>query len=281
MTNFQVPTKETVSENNKAIFNQLEEKLGFLPNLYATYAYSENALSNHLSFSSVNTSLNNKEKEVVNLAVSQVNECLYCLAAHTAIGKMNGFTDEQILEVRSGKASFDKKLDALAQQLLSLGLISRYVIAKCNAIVMIYREGKSQQSLNQLDVLLKKYSLSVLSRNVFDEAPGINEVLLALSKSAVVHLSDSFLRIYNDVFDDIKPMHSIDLASLTDKEVKIYQLLKSGLSNQDISNEMNVALSTTKWHLKNIYQKLGVKNRAEILVMNNREPLMAAQSSMT
>ena len=174
-----------------------------------------------------------------------------------------------------------KKLDALAQQLLSLGLISRYVIAKCNAIVMIYREGKSQQSLNQLDVLLKKYSLSVLSRNVFDEAPGINEVLLALSKSGVVYLSDSFLRIYNDVFDDIKPMLSIDLASLTDKEVKIYQLLKSGLSNQDISNEMNVALSTTKWHLKNIYQKLGVKNRAEILVMNNREPLMAAQSSMT
>ncbi|MGK0429999.1 MAG: AhpD family alkylhydroperoxidase, partial [Psychroserpens sp.] len=55
------------------------------------------------------------EKEVVNLAVSQVNNCIYCLSAHTAIGKMNGFNDAQILELRAGKASFDNKLDALAQ----------------------------------------------------------------------------------------------------------------------------------------------------------------------
>ncbi|WP_405292306.1 carboxymuconolactone decarboxylase family protein [Algibacter sp. Ld11] len=115
MINFQVPTKETVSPTNQAIFEQLEKKVGFLPNLYATYAHSENALKNHLDFSAVNTSLNNKEKEVVNLAVSQVNECLYCLAAHTAIGKMSGFTDEQILEIRKGQASFDNKLDALAK----------------------------------------------------------------------------------------------------------------------------------------------------------------------
>ena len=174
-----------------------------------------------------------------------------------------------------------EKLNRLSQELLSLGLISRYVIAKCNAIVMQYRAGKIQKSLSMLDVLLQEYTLSVLSRNVFDEAPGINDVLLTLSNSGAIHLPQSFLVIYHDLFDQIKPMVSFDLASLTDKEVKIYQLLKSGLSNQDISNEMNVALSTTKWHLKNIYQKLGVKNRAEILVMNNREPLIAAQSSMT
>ncbi|MEL6355507.1 MAG: carboxymuconolactone decarboxylase family protein, partial [Bacteroidota bacterium] len=46
---------------------------------------------------------------------SQVNDCRYCQSAHTAIGKMNGFTDEQILEIRQGIASFDTKLDALAK----------------------------------------------------------------------------------------------------------------------------------------------------------------------
>jgi len=51
----------------------------------------------------------------VNLAVSEVNNCTYCLSAHTAIGKMNGFTEEQILELRAGHASFDNKLDALAK----------------------------------------------------------------------------------------------------------------------------------------------------------------------
>ena len=56
-----------------------------------------------------------KEKEVVNLVVSQYNGCRYCQSAHTAIGKMNGFSDEQILEIRTGSVDFDAKLDALAK----------------------------------------------------------------------------------------------------------------------------------------------------------------------
>ncbi len=114
MSTFNVPTKDQVSDNNKAIFDQLEKGLGFVPNLFATYAHSDTALENYLTFSNAKTSLNAKEKEVVNLAVSQVNQCIYCLSAHTAVSKMNGFTDEQILELRAGKASFSEKFNALA-----------------------------------------------------------------------------------------------------------------------------------------------------------------------
>lgn len=115
MSAFNVPKREEVSENNQAIFDNLNKALGFVPNLYATYAHSNTALENYLNFANAKTSLSAKEKEVVNLAVSQVNECIYCLSAHTAIGKMNGFTDEQILELRAGRASFNNKLDALAR----------------------------------------------------------------------------------------------------------------------------------------------------------------------
>ncbi|CAN0604893.1 unnamed protein product, partial [Ectocarpus sp. 12 AP-2014] len=115
MSTFNVPTREEVSEKNQGIFDNLEKALGFVPNFYATYANSDTALENYLNFANAKTSLSAKEKEVVNLAVSQVNNCIYCLSAHTAIGKMNGFTDEQILELRAGKASFDTKLNALAK----------------------------------------------------------------------------------------------------------------------------------------------------------------------
>lgn len=115
MSTFNVPTREKVSPKNQGIFDNLKKAVGFVPNLYATYAHSETALENYLTFSNAKTSLSAKEKEVVNLAVSQVNECIYCLSAHTAIGKMNGFTDDQILELRAGIASFDNKLDALAR----------------------------------------------------------------------------------------------------------------------------------------------------------------------
>jgi len=115
MSTFNVPRRSEVSEKNQAIFDNLEKAVGFVPNLFATYANSDTALENYLNFANAKTSLSSKEKEVVNLAVSQVNKCIYCLSAHTAIGKMNGFTDEQILELRAGKASFDSKLNALAR----------------------------------------------------------------------------------------------------------------------------------------------------------------------
>ncbi len=115
MTTFNVPTRAEVSEANQAIFDNLQKGLGFVPNLYASMGHSENALSNFLAFSGAATSFSKKEKEVIDLAISQVNECKYCQSAHSAIAKMNGFNDEQILELREGRASWDSKLDALAK----------------------------------------------------------------------------------------------------------------------------------------------------------------------
>lgn len=122
MTNFNIPTREEVSTGNQAIFDNLKKVVGFVPNLYATIAYSDTALGNYLDFQNAKTSLTNKEKEVVNLVVSQVNGCAYCLSAHTAISKMNGFTEEHILELRQGFSSSDAKFDALVKTTKSIAL---------------------------------------------------------------------------------------------------------------------------------------------------------------
>ena len=92
---------------NQAIFEKLQEGLGRVPNLYATLAHSEHALGNYLTLQNGKSSLNAKEREVINLVVSQVNECAYCLAAHTALGGMVGFTPVQIIAIRKGSAPFD------------------------------------------------------------------------------------------------------------------------------------------------------------------------------
>ena len=49
MANFEVPTKDQVTENNQAIFDNLEKTLGFVPNLYAYYAKNETALGDYLA----------------------------------------------------------------------------------------------------------------------------------------------------------------------------------------------------------------------------------------
>lgn len=114
-TAFSVPTKSEVSESNQAIFERLGKQIGFVPNLYAYYAKNETALPDYLALQGRKTTLKAKEKEVVNLVTSQINGCRYCQSAHTALGKMNGFTNEQILEIRRGSAGFDDKLDALVK----------------------------------------------------------------------------------------------------------------------------------------------------------------------
>ncbi|PXX29668.1 carboxymuconolactone decarboxylase family protein [Arenibacter sp. ARW7G5Y1] len=119
MERFQVPTREDVSTDNQAIFDNLKKAVGFVPNLYAYYAKNETALGDYLTLQNRKTTLKAKEKEVINLVVSQFNGCNYCLSAHTQIGKMNGFTEDQILEIRTGAASFDDKLHALAKFVLS------------------------------------------------------------------------------------------------------------------------------------------------------------------
>lgn len=108
MKNFNVPTREEVSANNQAIFDDLNKGLGFVPNLYAAMAHSENGLGRYLAFQGAKTSLNNKEKEAVNLVVSQVNECRYCQSAHSVLGKMNGFEEDEILLLRNGNSSNEK-----------------------------------------------------------------------------------------------------------------------------------------------------------------------------
>lgn len=122
MTTITVPSRDQVSSANQAIFDNLQKALGFVPNLYATFAYSDTALATYLALQNAKSSLTAREREVINLVVSQVNHCKYCLAAHTALGKMHGFTEEQILDIRRAKIGFDPKLAALANFVRSVAV---------------------------------------------------------------------------------------------------------------------------------------------------------------
>ncbi|VXC28077.1 carboxymuconolactone decarboxylase family protein [Maribacter litoralis] len=115
MQKFNIPSKDEVSRVNQNLFDALKGKLGMVPNLYATMAYSDTGLENYLKLQQGKTSFSNKEKEAINLLVSQVNGCNYCLSAHTMLGKMNGFNDKEILELRRGYASFNDKLNSLVR----------------------------------------------------------------------------------------------------------------------------------------------------------------------
>ena len=147
MTTFTVPTREEVAPANQAIFDNLQKALGFVPNLYAAIAWSNSGLARYLAYQNAKTSLSNREKEAVNLVVSQVNNCVYCQSAHTVIGKMNGFSDEQLLDIRRGKAT-DARLNALVQ--LARSITKNRGNGEVQLVDNFFAEGYTKENLVDL-----------------------------------------------------------------------------------------------------------------------------------
>ena len=100
----------------KELLEAVQGKLGLVPNMTRAMANSPAVLDGYLSLSGSlgKGALSAKSREQIALAVAQTNECEYCLAAHSAIGKMVGLSVDQILDSRRG-TSVDPKTDAIIQ----------------------------------------------------------------------------------------------------------------------------------------------------------------------
>ena len=110
---FRVPKMEEIQERDRKLLYALEKSLGFVPNVYAFMTRSETALNRFLQFTDVPTVFNRIQAEAIHLVTSQVNQNPYCLAVHAALAKDAGLTDEQIIAIRKGNVTWDKKLDTL------------------------------------------------------------------------------------------------------------------------------------------------------------------------
>ena len=106
--------KEEASPEVQEIFDQLNNKMGMVPNIYATIGNSPAALKANFALADnlKNGEFSDKEVEAIALAISEENNCGYCLAAHTAVGQMLGFSEDDTIELRSGNID-DPKLKAL------------------------------------------------------------------------------------------------------------------------------------------------------------------------
>ena len=63
-------------------------------------------------------------------------------------------------------------------------------------------------------------------------------------------------------------------AGLTERETVILEALARGLPNEQIGKELWIAEQTVKFHLTNIYRKLGVANRTEAARFAYRQGLV-------
>jgi uncharacterized peroxidase-related enzyme len=124
MTRLKNVSVEAATGPTKGLYEAVQKKLGTVPNLFQGIGSSHAALKAYLEAGEALSagSLSFAEREAVALAVSQVNECNYCLAAHTALGKMAGIRDDEMIAIR--------KPGVASSKLQVLGGFARAVVQK-------------------------------------------------------------------------------------------------------------------------------------------------------
>jgi uncharacterized peroxidase-related enzyme len=105
--------RNDVDPATATILNQVQAKLGSVPNMFLTLANSPVALNAYVKLADIAASgkLSAKQREQIALTVGEGNQCGYCVAAHSVIGKMVGLNQGEITQARSA-SSVDAKTQA-------------------------------------------------------------------------------------------------------------------------------------------------------------------------
>ncbi|MBF6989442.1 carboxymuconolactone decarboxylase family protein [Cupriavidus sp. IK-TO18] len=116
MTRLNAVAPEQASGAVKELYDAIRQAVGAVPNIHRGIANSPTALQSFLQLdSSLNDSqLGTLNQEAIALAVSQVYDCKYCLAAHTLLAKNAGLSEVETIEIRRG-TSKRPGLEALVQ----------------------------------------------------------------------------------------------------------------------------------------------------------------------
>ena len=146
---------------------------------------------------------------------------------------------------------------------------ARRLIVEANQLVLSATTQSKAQQLEALSHLVEAHGIVNINRSVFDEAPGFAAGVLSLVQAGLLAVPDKYREHYAEFLQGeqtVPPFDPLASGLLTGREVEVFECLLSGLSNTQISDKTGIALSTTKWHLKNIYSKLNVSSRTEAIL---------------
>lgn len=123
MPRIQPVNKDNADPATANLLGTVKKKLGIVPNIIATMANSTAVANAYLGFSQSLSggSLPARLREQIALVVGETNNCDYCVAAHTALGKGAGLTEAETCDARRAQAKDEKEEAALvfAQKVVS------------------------------------------------------------------------------------------------------------------------------------------------------------------
>lgn len=144
------------------------------------------------------------------------------------------------------------------------------------------REGKSGDAKTLLTEALKRASREQIYRLFVEESPVVHALIRDTASATV---DSSYLLKLREMLPEEKVQASTPKAGatapvgliepLSARESEVLKLINEGLANKDIALRMQVAGTTVKAHIRNLYGKLQVKSRTEALAKARQLDLLS------
>jgi uncharacterized peroxidase-related enzyme len=115
MSQLPIHTIETAPAGARETLQDAQAQFGFLPNLLGKLANAPVALEAYVAVNDAfnRASLRPLERQVVLLTTSFVNQCPYCVAAHSMLAAGAGADAATVAALRAGRPLGDSRLEAL------------------------------------------------------------------------------------------------------------------------------------------------------------------------
>ncbi|MBI3170936.1 MAG: response regulator transcription factor [Chloroflexi bacterium] len=148
----------------------------------------------------------------------------------------------------------------------TLEICSQFPHTRVIGLTTFYEPEMIQKMLDAgaISFLLKSISATELAKAIRDASDGKSTIsseiqdLLKGRRPSSLHLSE-----YN----------------LSEREREVLACIMSGMSNAEIARELIISISTAKFHVSSILDKLNVSNRAEAVSFAMREGLISSSDS--
>jgi uncharacterized peroxidase-related enzyme len=162
-------TIEDAAPKARAGLQQAQEKLGFIPNMYARMANSPGLFDmyqqGYAAFRA-ESGFTPAEQEVVFLTISRLNGCEYCMAAHSFVAdKMSNVPSAVTDAIRNDTALPDERLSALAK--FTRVMVEQRGLPQTRDVEAFLAAGYSERQILEIILAIAVKTLSNYTNHLF------------------------------------------------------------------------------------------------------------------
>ncbi len=182
--------------------------------------------------------------------VSYLAEIEYLTLARLLLAQKKGAEAVELLERIRQAAEVGERTGRVIETLILLSLAYR-------------ASADPEQAVTSLEQAMALAEPEGYTRIFLDEGPSLLELLERMKDEGgrLKGYIEQLLRAAKKYIE--KAIHPSLIEPLSERELELLRLIAGGASNQDIANGLVVTVGTVKWHLNNIYGKLGVRSRTQ------------------